>query len=189
VQENEEGRPFVGNSGFLLNQLLVAVSRSDEVREYQQRSPDLAAVRNKLYEHERIYLTNAILCGNGHDKPKRQSLACCQPRLLQEVYSADPRIIVAMGAHAASALLGQEVKITEARGKVFPLTVKGVLRDSISYSVLCTYHPSMLLRSKDQASIVGGVWSQMLNDLASAFYLVDAYRHALTGEPLPTRGK
>jgi uracil-DNA glycosylase len=186
-KENEEGRPFIGEAGVLLNQLLASMTQSDEVRHYYRTGHQHDLIRNKLYEHERIYITNSVLCGNGHDKPRKKSLDCCRPRLQQEIYSCDPKLIVALGGPAATALLGYDIKISGARGNIYPVSIKGVFCD-IRYPVLCTYHPSFLLRNKEQAAQDGGIWQQTMGDIATAFHLIDQYYQKLTGATPPQRG-
>ena len=76
-QEMEAGRPFVGPSGKLLNELLMEIG----------------------FDREKIYVTNAFLCGGFH-RPK-EPLDQCRRELIAEAKQRKPKVILALGAIAS----------------------------------------------------------------------------------------
>ena len=70
--------------------------------------------------------------------PEADEIATCHPYLDRQIELIRPRIIVALGRPAAQTLLGGEIKIAAARGRLFQR--KGV-------PVVVTYHPAYLLRN------------------------------------------
>jgi len=70
-----------------------------------------------------------------HKKPNAREIAACRPWL----DAVDPRILVALGATAAQALMGREFRVTQELGKLIPL--------SEGRHFLATVHPSSILRA------------------------------------------
>ena len=130
-QEDRAGKPFVGPSGALLDQVLekVGIDRTE------------------------VYVTNAVkhfkFEQRGkrriHSKPSARQVAACKPWLKAEVEVVRPDVIVALGATAAQAMLGNKFKVTQHRGEA--------IRDSTwGPCVIATVHPSSLLRAPDEAA-------------------------------------
>ncbi|WP_373566789.1 uracil-DNA glycosylase family protein [Methyloversatilis sp. XJ19-49] len=118
AEEDLRGEPFVGQAGKLLDAMLAAIG--------------LARGRN-------AYIANAVKCRPpGNRTPEAAEIAACQPYLERQIALIQPRIIVALGRPAAQTLLGGEVKINAARGRLF---------DRAGIPVVVTYHPAYLLRS------------------------------------------
>lgn len=78
-----------------------------------------------------------------HKTPAQRELEACYPWLENEVQAIRPRIIVALGAIAAKALLGSAFRITRSRGRVQQ-------REGLP-DVIATFHPSFLLRLKGRS--------------------------------------
>ncbi|HVW06388.1 MAG TPA: UdgX family uracil-DNA binding protein [Vicinamibacterales bacterium] len=124
--EDQKGEPFVGPAGRLLREAL------------GEAGLDLADV----------YLTNAVKhfkwVPRGkrriHQKPNRDEIVACRPWLDGELAAIKPSIVVALGATAAGALLGPQVRVTRDRGQ-FQAT-------SFAPFVTVTVHPSSILRSR-----------------------------------------
>ena len=127
-QEDKEGHPFVGPAGRVLDAALEAAG----------------------IDRHRIYVTNAVKHFKWeprgkrrlHKTPAQREIEACYQWLEGEIESVKPKLIVALGATAAKALLGPRFRITQDRGK---LQKREGLPD-----VLATYHPSFLLRVKDR---------------------------------------
>jgi uracil-DNA glycosylase family protein len=125
-QEDLQGRPFVGPAGKLLDKALEAagINRAD------------------------VYVTNAVKHFKWeprgkrriHKKPNGVQIAACRPWFEAEVEAVKPRVIVALGATAAQALLGPKFRVTQDRGKVIT---------SGAVPVIATVHPSSILRAPD----------------------------------------
>lgn len=127
--EDQQGRPFVGPAGKLLDQMLeqVGISRDE------------------------VYVTNAVKhfkweprgTRRKHSKPSARQVQACHPWLEAELKVVKPRAVVALGATAISALLGPKVKVMQDRGRVF--------QNDWSEWIMPTVHPSSLLRIPDQS--------------------------------------
>jgi uracil-DNA glycosylase family protein len=133
-QEDRVGHPFVGPAGKLLD----------------------AGLAQAGIDRSRVYLTNAVKhfkfvpIERGrrlHKKPSPGEVRACKPWLLEEIRVVQPRVIVALGATAAQALLGKEFRVTQQRGKPLPT--------ELAVAAFATVHPSAVLRapadSRDQA--------------------------------------
>jgi uracil-DNA glycosylase family 4 len=117
--EVRKGKPFVGNSGRLL----------DAVLEEQNLNRSDAA------------LTNVCLCRpKGNATPPATAIEACRPALEATIAEARPEVVMAMGNTAASAMLGRTTKILTDR--VGP--PKSVGKD---YKVIPTVHPAAVLRN------------------------------------------
>jgi uracil-DNA glycosylase family 4 len=96
------------------------------------------------------YVTNAVKhfkwVGRGkrriHQKPNAAELAACRPWLDAELAVVRPKVLVALGATAAQALLGREFRVTKQRGVP-------VDSDLAPY-VVATVHPSSILRMETE---------------------------------------
>jgi uracil-DNA glycosylase family protein len=129
-REDREGHPFVGPAGKLLRDAMDAAG--------------IAA--------DDVYMTNAVkhfkyvVRGKRriHAKPKVIEVRACAPWLHSEIAVVKPRLVVALGATAAGALLGPAFRVTQRRGEV-------VARPP-GPPVVATVHPSSILRAADDAS-------------------------------------
>ena len=129
-QEDKEGEPFVGPAGRLLRESL------------EEAGIDVSGV----------YLTNAVKhfkwIERGkrriHDRPNREEILACRAWLDQEVALVKPAAIVALGATAASVLLGSKARVIRDRGKWF--------ESPLAPMVTLTVHPSSILRAPDPAA-------------------------------------
>jgi uracil-DNA glycosylase len=122
--EDEQGRPFVGRSGQLLNRVLarVGIERSD------------------------VYITNIVKCrppGNRAPTPLEAS-TCMSILLANQIKIIRPRIICPLGSIALNNLLGKPSSITKMRGA--PLAWNDML-------IIPTFHPAYILRNQSQASV------------------------------------
>lgn len=143
VVELRMKRPFVGPTGQLLNTVL------------QQ-----AGLKRKD-----IFITNAVICMPLPPViPKAREINCCKERLLNEVRSRSPQVILALGRIAMKALLGINKSIKEERG-----TVRWA--DHLGAHVVLAYHPAHILRNPR-------LHRDLLADVAKAKSLAE---HASTG--------
>ena len=130
-QEDRQGRPFVGPSGRLLDEALGAAG-IDRRRVYVTNAV-------KHFKFVRIELTRRRL----HKKPSAGEVRACRPWLVEEIRLVKPRVIVALGATAAQALLGGKFKVTAQRGKP--------VDSEWAEAVIATVHPSAVLRAPAEA--------------------------------------
>ncbi len=129
ADEDVQGEPFVGRAGQLLTKIIEAIG----------------------LRREDVYIANVIKCRPpGNRAPEPDEVAVCRPFLLQQVDAIRPRVLVALGAHAAHALLETDAPISRLRGRVHDF------RDGIK--LIPTFHPAFLLRSPDRKR---DVWEDM----------------------------
>lgn len=96
MDEDLQGRPFVGNSGQLLDRILDACG---------------------FNRTQHVYISNIIKCKPpGNRMPLPEEIALCKPFLLQQIEIIDPEILVLLGATALKSLVGPDLKITKIRG-------------------------------------------------------------------------
>jgi uracil-DNA glycosylase family protein len=127
-QEDLTGRPFVGPAGKVLDHALEAadVDRAD------------------------VYITNAVKHFKNeprgkrrlHKKPDTSEIEACRFWLDSEFDVLQPRVVVALGATAARAVMGKAMTINANRGRLLPL--------SGTAQALITVHPSYLLRLQEE---------------------------------------
>jgi DNA polymerase len=142
--EDREGEAFVGPAGRLLDRALDAVG----------------------IERDSVYLTNAVKHFKWqprgkrriHKTPDRAEVVACRHWLLDEISIVNPKLIVAMGATAASSLIGPNARVLRDRGRTFD--VEGIGQ------VLATVHPSSVLRTDPDAR--GGAFAAFVQDLRAA---------------------
>ncbi|MEI7457476.1 MAG: uracil-DNA glycosylase [Nitrosomonadales bacterium] len=117
AEEDERGEPFVGASGRLLDNMLMAIG----------------------LKRSEVYIANVIKCRPVDDRhPHVGEIAACLPYLKRQIGLLQPAVIVALGKTAASALLETDATIASMRGSVHDY--KGI-------PLVVTYHPAYLLRS------------------------------------------
>jgi uracil-DNA glycosylase family 4 len=120
--EDQQGEPFVGAAGQLLNRMLteIGIARRD------------------------VYINYVILCRPpGNRDPLPDEIEACTPWLLERIALVDPRVIVTLGNFATRFVLGRPVSISRVRGERF--TWEGRM-------VIPTFHPAAVLRGGGDAS-------------------------------------
>lgn len=116
--EDQQGEPFVGQAGKLLDNMLRAAG---------------------LNRRSNVYIANVLKCRPpGNRNPEPQEVAQCEPFLRRQVALVQPRIILAMGRFAVQTLLQSQEPVGRLRGRVHQY--QGV-------PVVVTYHPAYLLRN------------------------------------------
>lgn len=148
-QEDLAGQPFVGPAGQVLDRALDAAG--------VPRAETYVTNAVKHFKHE--------LRGKRriHKTPDTKEVQACRWWLDAERRIVRPRVIVALGATAASAVFGKAVPVTKSRGQAFQL------RDQ-SQGVV-TFHPSYLLRIPDEQA-KAKAYADFVADLKFAWGLV-----------------
>ena len=125
-QEDQQGEPFVGAAGQLLDRMLAALglTRADD---------------GPQPPRQRVYIANTLKCRPPRNRnPAPAELASCEPFLVRQIELLKPRLILAMGRFAVQALLRSDDAIGKLRGRVH--RYQGV-------PLVVTYHPAYLLRN------------------------------------------
>jgi len=118
ADEDAQGEPFVGQAGNLLDNMLLAI---------------------KLRRGKNVYIANVVKCRPPNNRaPAADEIATCLPYLQRQIELIKPKLIVALGKTASTALLGKDVPLGSLRGK---------LHDYNGIPLIVTYHPAYLLRS------------------------------------------
>ena len=126
-EEDLTGKPFVGPAGRLLDEALAEAG----------------------IDRRQTYVTNVVKHFKWeprgkrriHKKPNAQEINACRPWLEAEIALIKPRVLVALGATAAQALLGAQFRVTKQRGEF--------LESTLAPYVMGTVHPSSILRAPD----------------------------------------
>ena len=120
ADEDEQGEPFVGRAGQLLNNMIAAMG----------------------LRREDVYIANVVKCRPPQNRaPERDEIETCSPFLMRQVDVIRPKIIVALGATAAKTLLGISDSMASLRGRLY---------DFRGTKLAVTYHPAFLLRDPRQ---------------------------------------
>ena len=128
ADEDRQGEPFVGRAGKLLDQIIEACG----------------------IRREEIYICNILKCRPPENRnPTPDEAGNCRKFLDGQIAAVRPEYIVCWGSVAAKSLLDSTETIGRMRGKFF---------EYAGAKVLCTYHPSYLLRNP---SAKKDVWEDM----------------------------
>ena len=120
ADEDEQGEPFVGRAGQLLNKMIEAMGlkRSD------------------------VYIANVVKCRPPSNRtPEPEESETCSPFLLRQIDIIRPKAIVALGATASKALLQLNESMATMRSRTYEF--RGA-------KLFVTYHPAYLLRDPRQ---------------------------------------
>ncbi|MGA3262564.1 MAG: uracil-DNA glycosylase [Terracidiphilus sp.] len=120
ADEDAQGLPFVGRAGQLLNNMIAAMG----------------------LKREQVYIANIVKCRPpGNRTPAPEEASTCSPFLFRQIDVVRPQVLVALGATAATYLLGTRQPLAGLRGRVH--SVRGA-------QLIVTYHPAYLLRDPRQ---------------------------------------
>ena len=124
--EAEQGRPFVGKAGQVLNEIIESVG----------------------WKREHLFIANILKCRPPKNRvPKPEEAANCRKYLDLQIKCVDPRWIICLGKTASIFLLGKPDTRT-----------MNSLRGEHEYQgrkVICTYHPSYLIRTpRDKTKVI-----------------------------------
>ena len=120
ANEDEQGLPFVGAAGKLLDDMLAMIG----------------------LKREAVYITNIVKCRPPQNRdPLHTEKAACIGYLRRQVAMMRPKIIVCLGRIAAAELIKPDFKITQEHGQFFEK--RGVQMTAL-------YHPAALLRDSSK---------------------------------------
>ncbi len=123
-QEDEQGKPFVGAAGQLLDLLLSGL----------------------MFDEDEYYICNVVKCRPPSNRtPTDDEALTCLPWLRNQVALIRPRIMVCMGSTAAKYIIDKNAKITQIRGQW--IERKG-------FWIMPTFHPAALLRDASKKALL-----------------------------------
>ncbi|MCP4870953.1 MAG: uracil-DNA glycosylase [Proteobacteria bacterium] len=116
--EDQQGEPFVGKAGELLDRIITNVLR---------------------LRREDVYICNVVKCRPPQNRdPQPDEVASCSPFLWAQLDAIKPAVVVGLGRFAVQTLLKTDTGIGRLRGRAHPF------RDAV---LVPTYHPAYLLRN------------------------------------------
>lgn len=131
VEEDRQGKPFVGASGQLLDRMLAAIGLS--------RAGEGAAG---------AYISNVLFWRPpGNRSPTTAEIAACLPFIRRHIELVKPRVLVYLGGTAAKTMLDTPQGIMRLRGRWFDHSSPGLERP---IPAMPTFHPAYLLRTPVQ---------------------------------------
>jgi DNA polymerase len=117
ADEDRTGRPFVGQAGQLLDQMIFAMG----------------------FERHEVYIANVVKCRPpGNRDPQEDEMAACSPYLERQIELIEPRVLVALGKPASRRLTGSSKPMGAMRGRWS--SYRGI-------PLMPVFHPAYLLRN------------------------------------------
>jgi DNA polymerase len=115
--EDQQGQPFVGRAGQLLNAMLQSIG----------------------FERNTVYIANILKCRPPNNRdPLPEEVNLCTPFLEKQIALVQPKLLLALGRIAAHYLLNNKSSLTQLRGKIYEYK---------NTPLIVTYHPAYLLRN------------------------------------------
>ena len=137
ANEDEEGLPFVGRAGALLDKMLASI--------------DL--------DRKKVYISNIInYRPPDNRRPTDEEIKRYLPFITKHIEIINPKILVLLGSTAMNALIGSDVVISKMRGKWIEKKF-----GNIKTSVIITFHPAFLMRQPAQKKMAW-IDLQMIRD-------------------------
>ena len=122
--EDEEGIPFVGRAGTLLDKMLESINLG----------------RNN------IYITNVVNYRPPENRrPTEEEITKYLPYLIKHIEIINPKILILLGSTALNTIIGNENVISDVRGKWYEKNI-----GKCKTSVIATFHPAFLMRQPSQ---------------------------------------
>ena len=122
ADEDQQGEPFVGPAGKLLDAMLTAI---------------------ELKRGREVYIANVVKCRPpGNRTPTAEEAQACAPLLDRQIELIQPKLILALGKTAVVRLTQSEASMASLRGQLHSYTLQSRL-----IPVVATYHPAYLLRN------------------------------------------
>jgi len=133
-EDDQNGKPFSGPSGLLLDKMLNAIGMSRSNNAYLS-----------------VVLPWRPL---GNSKPDANLLAVCKPFVERHIILAKPKVVLAMGGALNKALLETQDSISRQRGRWHTLALDGQ-----TFALIATYHPTYL---QNEPHMKGAAWQDLL---------------------------
>jgi uracil-DNA glycosylase len=124
VNEDRQGRPFVGRAGDLLVRWLATLG----------------------WRRQEVFITNVVKCRPPDNRdPEPSEIAACAPYLQRQLEILDPALVVTLGRHSMARFM-PGARIGSVHGTMAPVAASNGIRDAMVYAL---YHPAAALRSTD----------------------------------------
>ena len=125
--EDQEGLPFVGRAGILLDKMLASIN----------------------LDRKSVYISNIINYRPPENRrPTEEEMNRYLPFIKRHIEIIDPKILILLGSTAMNALISSDVVISKARGKWIEKRF-----GQCKTSVIVTFHPAFLMRQPNQKKL------------------------------------
>ncbi|MDC0943438.1 uracil-DNA glycosylase, partial [Pelagibacteraceae bacterium] len=125
--EDQEGLPFVGRAGTLLDKMLASIS----------------------LDRKSVYISNIINYRPPENRrPTDEEMNRYLPFIKKHIEIIDPKILILLGSTAMNALIGNDVVISKVRGQWIEREF-----GKCKTSVIVTFHPAFLMRQPTQKKL------------------------------------
>jgi len=127
ANEDLEGVPFIGKTGELLDKMLLSINLN----------------------RDNVYITNVVNYRPPENRnPTKEEIDRYLPYLVRHIEIIDPKILILLGGSALNAVIGNEKKISEIRGKWINKKI-----GKCNTSVIVSFHPAFLMRQPNQKAM------------------------------------
>tara|TARA_B100000963_G_scaffold220781_1_gene192408 strand:+ start:5728 stop:6423 length:696 start_codon:yes stop_codon:yes gene_type:complete len=124
ANEDQEGLPFVGRAGILLDKMLEAIN----------------------LDRKKVYISNIVNYRPPENRrPTDEEIKRYLPFITKHIEIINPKILVLLGSTAMNALIGNDIVISKMRGKWLEKKF-----GNCETSVIITFHPAFLMRQPAQ---------------------------------------
>lgn len=142
--EDEQGKPFVGRSGKLLDQMLAEVGLSRE---------------------KNVFITNIVKCRPPENRdPLPEECAACREYLDRILAIVDPKVILCVGRISAQRLFDPNFRVTRQHGET---------REVDGRLVMGTFHPAAVLRNPSYRELMEADLQKLASIIQETEVLVD----------------
>lgn len=152
---NKKRNPILGHGNAEADLVIVGDNPNyADVRAKRPLAGNAGTIFDKVLEQEGVtrndvWTTNAVLCQSQDQSfsdvpPPSLAVACCRPRLIEELKLVQPNMVLTLGAHAARSVLQNRETLSEVQGVV-------EYRADIPAPILPTYHPAIATARKAES--------------------------------------
>ena len=128
--EDQQGHPFVGQAGKLLDRLLEGIGLSRDL----------------------VYVANVLKCRPpGNRDPQPDEIEACEPHLFRQLELIEPKLVATLGNFATKLLSGKPHGITRVHGRAQETTLGGrpITLYPLYHPAAALYTPAMLRTLED----------------------------------------
>jgi DNA polymerase len=157
--EDQQGKPFVGQAGKLLDRLLAGIG----------------------LERDQVYIANVLKCRPpGNRDPQPDEIEACEGHLFRQIALIEPKVVATLGNFATKLLSGKPTGITRVHGVEQETTLGGrrVLLYPLYHPAAALYTPAMLKVLEEDFAKLPGLLGRAEVEVAPAPVL-----EAVTAEP------